>query len=1074
MIVYPWKRFWCPRGGQASLADGGFLLDPASELAKYYPTDVVPFEAIRETQCLVLLGDPGIGKSTALRKEFEDARSAIAAVGDAAEWLDLRDFSSEERLERTLLDSDGIRGWRKSQNTLYLFLDSLDEGLLRIDNISRVILSVLHRLPTARMRLRIASRPLDWQVTLEKGLLEIWGQAGVGVFQLAPLRRAEVVAAAELSGIDGSAFVDQIISRDVVPFAITPVTLKFLIGFVESGQPLPVVRSKLYLEGCKRLCEEQNLDRRDSPRARGELTPGQRMALAARIAMLTQLSNRSAVWLGLDEELLPEDLSLESIVGGAEGEPGRDVEVDLAATREALGTSLFSSRGLTRQGWQHQTYAEFLAAFCLNSHALSPNRLRPLLFHPDGSGTVIPQLREVAVWLAGMNSRVFQMLVRSDPEVLLRTDMAVATSADRNALTRRLLESFESGGTAESLWSGREGLARLNNPELARTLRPYLSEASHSLTARVAAVEIAEACHVSELQMDLVALALNQKEPLRVRARAAEAIATLGDAGHRVALRPLALGLAGDDPEDELRAYGLRAIWPMHLSAEELFSALAPPKRADNIGGDYNLFLGDGIVGQLKADDFVPAIFWARKHSKGRDHTYSINTLASELLEHAVDHLDQGSLLPLFAEALLDRMGAYTDCDRITAKLCAAGDNTRRAVASAMFSSNHSEPVHGAYLVMESCALSSSDIPWLLGELSGTQDARVRRVIAEVISRRLDGRDVDTFDAVKEASSSDPDLLAAIAPLVQQVLLPSAEADRMKAHHDMANQRHQRSRPALPVSTRLSEILARSSGDDMFAQIYWLLVHSNGSNRGQSLPGWPEIPPAIRTRILSAASGYLRTRPPTPEGEWWKEGSFTVGLLAGTCALRLLAECSPISLDLLSDGDWSFWTKVILADAVTGDVATRSAIVARAYERARGAFLSAFSDIVDGEARRCQQVLVVPNIGSVWGEDLAAILHSKLADGAVHPKSFRDILSKLLSTGDAKAKLVAHTAATRDIPRDGDARLKAVYAAAELMTQRSGRMAHCVARVSVERAFRSRGPQTYCRRASIHELRKHP
>ncbi len=63
-LVYPWKRFWCPRGGQISLADDGFLLDRDSEYAKYYSSDVVAFESISDAPCMVLLGEPGIGKST--------------------------------------------------------------------------------------------------------------------------------------------------------------------------------------------------------------------------------------------------------------------------------------------------------------------------------------------------------------------------------------------------------------------------------------------------------------------------------------------------------------------------------------------------------------------------------------------------------------------------------------------------------------------------------------------------------------------------------------------------------------------------------------------------------------------------------------------------------------------------------------------------------------------------------------------------------------------------------------------------------------------------------------------------
>ena len=110
-----------------------------------------------------------------------------------------------------------------------------------------------------------------------------------------------------------------------------------------------------------------------------------------------------AVWIGLDEGLQPEDLAIESLVGGAESDAQHEIAVNVATIREALGSGLFLSRGLGRQGWQHQTYAEYLAAFYLKAHDVSSDTLRSLLLHPDGSGKVIPQLRELAVWLSAMN-----------------------------------------------------------------------------------------------------------------------------------------------------------------------------------------------------------------------------------------------------------------------------------------------------------------------------------------------------------------------------------------------------------------------------------------------------------------------------------------------------------------------------------------------------------------------------------------------------------------------------------------------------------------------------------------------
>jgi predicted GTPase len=66
------------------LADQGFLLDPDSEYAKCHQSDVRSFESISDIHCLVLMGEPGIGKSTTLQAEFEKARQATEVTGDFA------------------------------------------------------------------------------------------------------------------------------------------------------------------------------------------------------------------------------------------------------------------------------------------------------------------------------------------------------------------------------------------------------------------------------------------------------------------------------------------------------------------------------------------------------------------------------------------------------------------------------------------------------------------------------------------------------------------------------------------------------------------------------------------------------------------------------------------------------------------------------------------------------------------------------------------------------------------------------------------------------------------------------
>ena len=63
---FRWKRFWYPRGSSLNLADDGYLPDPDSQSSRFWNKQIVSFEEISGLRALVLLGDPGMGKSTIL------------------------------------------------------------------------------------------------------------------------------------------------------------------------------------------------------------------------------------------------------------------------------------------------------------------------------------------------------------------------------------------------------------------------------------------------------------------------------------------------------------------------------------------------------------------------------------------------------------------------------------------------------------------------------------------------------------------------------------------------------------------------------------------------------------------------------------------------------------------------------------------------------------------------------------------------------------------------------------------------------------------------------------------------
>jgi predicted NACHT family NTPase len=405
-ILYNWKRFWCPRGGRINLWDRGFLADPDGEWGSALNPDVVPFQAVAQFPCLILLGEPGIGKSTALRGECDRAQEGAAKSGRETHWVDLQAYQTDSRLHQDVFESSALCSWRQGTHHLDLFLDSLDECRMRIDNVSAVLTSELERLPIERLSLRIACRTAEWPSGLESALRRLWGNDAVKAFELAPLRRVDVAEAARTTGVDPNAFLSELGRREAVPLAIKPVTLEFLLNTYRRRQGFPASQAQLYAEGCRCLCEETSESRRDA-RLLGDLTADQRLAIAARIAAITILCNHYAIWTGTDRGDVPsEDIRLEDLIGGAEGKNDAAVEVSRAAIRETLDTGLFSSRGLDRIGWAHQTYAEFLAARFLVEHGLPPNRIMTLIVHPDGK--IVPQLRETAAWLANMKPEVFR------------------------------------------------------------------------------------------------------------------------------------------------------------------------------------------------------------------------------------------------------------------------------------------------------------------------------------------------------------------------------------------------------------------------------------------------------------------------------------------------------------------------------------------------------------------------------------------------------------------------------------------------------------------------------------------
>ena len=90
------SRFWTLQTDVLDLSDLGFLRDPAGHAGRVQTP--VSLAALEGKPALALLGEPGMGKTTALKAEADRIASGDPALGHVSIHVDLRAFGSDALL----------------------------------------------------------------------------------------------------------------------------------------------------------------------------------------------------------------------------------------------------------------------------------------------------------------------------------------------------------------------------------------------------------------------------------------------------------------------------------------------------------------------------------------------------------------------------------------------------------------------------------------------------------------------------------------------------------------------------------------------------------------------------------------------------------------------------------------------------------------------------------------------------------------------------------------------------------------------------------------------------------------
>ena len=367
-----------------------------------------PICAFRECGAYVLLGEPGMGKTT----EFEQEARAL---GDVAVLVEAHDLAN--------LDADEHPEWKGKT----LFIDALDETRAGhpdprtpLDGIRRN-LDKLGRPP-----LRLSCRHADWLATDQKRLEAVSPSGEVTVLRLDPL---DIGSAAELlrskDGIrDVGAFIEETTSRGLAGLLANPQSLDLLVRSVHDGA-WPASRTETFEEACLVLAREPNQGHLSGPPPKD---PRQVLDTAGRLCATLLISGTPG--LATTPPKADGDYPYMTASRRSEHE-----------CREATQSMLFRYREEGRTEPVHRHIAEYVAGrhvASLIDDGLPSVRVLALMSGPDGE--IVSELRGLSAWLAAYSPTARRHLVERDPIGLaLYGDIEAFSPDDRDALFRALV-----------------------------------------------------------------------------------------------------------------------------------------------------------------------------------------------------------------------------------------------------------------------------------------------------------------------------------------------------------------------------------------------------------------------------------------------------------------------------------------------------------------------------------------------------------------------------------------------------------------------------------------------------------
>jgi hypothetical protein len=1029
---FPWKRYWVPQGQDPVTRQGYFVEPGLEDLFWSAPkTNAAPLSALKDIPCLVLLGDMGMGKSTVVREGATELSKGVIGQKHAVVFQDLKRLTEEQIYRRVFGDPD-VEAWTRGEQSLTLFLDSLDECWRRIDELEAVLVGELEsrtgrrkeRKEDVGLFLRLTCRAAEWRGHVGAELRRLFSSSenekgSVQMFTLAPLSENNVRQAAELEGCDPEDLLRRIAEKDAQPLASHPITLDMLLQIFRQGHELTGSRVDLYERGCLELCA----DRQTVPGSRYQnaTTPAQRLAIASRLAVLSVLTNRYLINGNPERPLArPDVLEAAQAFGYFEEEVGGEtVRADKATIIDALRTALFAEPIEGLQTWRHQSYAEFLAAMYLARRGIPPDRIVALITDTtDNAGRLIPQLEETARWVADRDPAVFELLVSGNAEVFVRCDPKNLDNRKREMLVSGYLDLIRRHHAPELDWQLKSRLARLGHAGLTGQLSGVIGNRREDPLVRASAIDIAGYCKCTGLAAQLVDVFLDPVDVFRVRQRAGFALEQLADKEVRDLLKARARPENIDDPMDELRGYYLKILWPSHLSSSDLLSLLTAPK-SRGYTGSYRSFLFD-LARDLPDSDLPQVLDWLREGKINFDILGPFGHFPEAIASRAFGKMRDPRIRDAVA-GLVRSLGS--DLHHLFgggSRDCEASPTARREFWVGVLEAevdihvlvSFGDLVRGGLLRAEDLGFFCSQYRAAIGD---KRRAGWRQLLFSV----FDPADLGALDQLSDLASTDPSVAEILTARTSSRVMPDAQNWPKRYLREQREEEARRVTQPAPSFTDAVEGHLRAFEQGTAPAFWWVINDALQMDpdkfpyQGSVFPtirltegrAWRSLSLETKRRIVAAAGRYVEVQPVDEEQAWDEERCFQPydGLYP---LLVLLFEESREVLTDLPAPVWVKWAPVLITYYGRQNGAHEEAlacITSLAFQHAKAEWLGALRRFLDRYVNHDHKRSIIWRLGSVWSPEIKDILIDVLRRKPLKDTAGQDLLQLLYSHEPSEA-----------------------------------------------------------------------